>query len=783
MTRTLLVRRRAILVPVLLAGVLTVAAPAHAHNYPVEIDVSSEREIWELFYAEDIDDVDRDRLLDLWDRGVPINSADRIDFYELPGVTRGLARKLVAVRKKQGGYKAITDLMAVLPADVYTQCEPFLRYDDSFDILRELDLTTKVRFMVVTADASDRFSGSLADDVDVEGEYSPSDVTQRSSAVLAAEVNSGKGWDAGVSVLTRQLVSDYDGSDPDGPIISPGNERVVDLDKIYVRGAGDLWEVVLGSHLIGFGLGLTIKDVSKRRLRGIYLPRPPQASDSGGLSGVGAPLGIAAMVRTKEAGPGWLTGHVFASRTTDDLFQNDFQPNQAVLDRTDADGEEIKLSSSTFRDATSETRAGGALTYSLAKGRLFGVTGWTAESEFNDLPGRSFAQGSHLPPSGRYNAGGAFLNWDLDDVELLAEVTLATASCDERKIAWDGRPAAACEGGQEMSDVGVVGQILYEPTSTVDLFLDGWYYGPKFLNPHGSAPQASAQERLGNRNRNQAGGRLRAKYKPTSDLELRGEAAVWTALEPHVESLFTPDEVSSLPAGVGTPSCARSSKDGQPRDLDPRCEDVTDMKLAGRVTQRLTPSERLMVALDFADESLDDTGRLQDFEDDKGGSRVRAQTRVTTTRLPRTKLELGLLHAWIDRTLRDCPAPGEGGKCARADLAAVEEFDTDLSVFGTARIDTSPGPKVVLTGRLWDYERRESFDGNGNFKTGPQRGETSFVGSVTLNQKLGKRLRLGLRWKFETLLDGRPDAPGATTTTKERQETEHFAKLVLDAKF
>ena len=113
----------------------------------------------------------------------------------------------------------------------------------------------------------------------------------------------------------------------------------------------------------------------------------------------------------------------------------------------------------------------------------------------------------------------------------------------------------------------------------------------------------------------------------------------------------------------------------------------------------------------------------------------------------------------------------------------VEEFDTDLSLFGTLRVDTSPGPKLVLTGRLQDFERSDSFDGNGNFKTGPQRGETTFVGSITANQSVGKTMKVGLRWKFETLLDDRPDAPGATSATKDRQETAHFAKIVFDAKF
>ena len=334
--------------------------------------------------------------------------------------------------------------------------------------------------------------------------------------------------------------------------------------------------------------------------------------------------------------------------------------------------------------------------------------------------------------------------------------------------------------------MGVIGQLLLEPTSTIDITLDAWYYGPQFLNPHGSAPQASAQERAGNRNRNQTGGRVRSKYKPTSDLELRGEAAIWKSLEPHIETLFAPDEVDGLGTGVSTPGCSQFYKDGTARDAgsEPRCKDVTDMKVAFRATQKLGSAERLMAAVDFADESLDDTGRIQDFEDEKGGSRMRAQSRLTTTRLPRTKLQVGLLHSWIDRTLRSCSDPQEGGlKCSRDELVGVEEFDSDLSFFGTARFDATPGPKIVLTGRYWDYERSDSFDGNGNFKIGPQRGETSFVGSITARQKIGKRMAVGLRWKFETLLDDRPDAPGATSTTKERQETSHFAKIVFDAKF
>ena len=45
------------------AALSFLATPAHAYIYPLAINVGSEREIWELFYNEDIDDLAEDGVV------------------------------------------------------------------------------------------------------------------------------------------------------------------------------------------------------------------------------------------------------------------------------------------------------------------------------------------------------------------------------------------------------------------------------------------------------------------------------------------------------------------------------------------------------------------------------------------------------------------------------------------------------------------------------------------------------------------------------------------------
>ena len=69
---------------------------------------------------------------------------------------------------------------------------------------------------------------------------------------------------------------------------------------------------------------------------------------------------------------------------------------------------------------------------------------------------------------------------------------------------------------------------------------------------------------------------------------------MWKALEPHVDTAFLPEEIAALPTGVSTPGCARSSKDGDVKELDPVCEDPTDMKVALRSTAKVSDREKVM---------------------------------------------------------------------------------------------------------------------------------------------------------------------------------------------
>jgi hypothetical protein len=118
---------RGILALALGLGVLLLARPALAYEYPVPIYVSNEDDILELYFAQDITEEEQNQLLKLLQEPIELNSATREDIYNLPGITWSMADAIIA-RRKTTPFRRLNDVKRVpgVSADIIMQIKSFV---------------------------------------------------------------------------------------------------------------------------------------------------------------------------------------------------------------------------------------------------------------------------------------------------------------------------------------------------------------------------------------------------------------------------------------------------------------------------------------------------------------------------------------------------------------------------------------------------------------------------------------------------------------------------------
>ena len=703
--------RQALRLVAALVALAGLPAPAAAYVYPTEIDVSSDRDIWELFYNEDIDDVDRDRLLDLWDRGVDPNRAGVDELYELPGVTKAMAEAIVELREKKGPFSDADDLEPALPDDVLEQAEPFLRlagverpwFPGAKGDLKLVGVWGKTNRSV--------YGGPTAETAtQEEGADSAFETSQAVNGYLRARAEVGEMISAGVVVSWRERLdrpesgevaepADARKSSPSYSFLSkePGDQAV--LDHVYVKVATTTWEVLAGSYRAGFGQGLAFNTSGRRSPHGFYDNLVMNADEDGAKVRVTErEFGLAGRYRKLDVGPGWLDLTAFGSYAQRDLDQYSFSPNtiiqidaegEQVLD----DGEPVTLAHQRLADGLQETVGGANVTMRLSKRTHFGLTGWAgtaaAAVETDDRFPATFKQNSEFPAKGAFGAAGldGAVGWEWLDVGV--EVAAARAACDEVPAEWPEGfvPGTLCGGERDVqrAAVAAVASVWGDPVEWLDGQLDLWYYPKDYLNPHSAAVGGSGTF-LGNGKRNQAGGSARFAVKPMPLVKLRAAGAVWKKLEADPALELTKDQVVTVLSPLDLPDCARYTRGrwsdsagaypGDERDSVPAtCRATANADLRLRAEVKPTALERVAVEWSWRDKDLGRSGDPMEvyagdggadklpveidgasyaFDPDSAGTRQHVKLKVASARLPKTKLDVEALYRWYDRALWGC---------------------------------------------------------------------------------------------------------------------------------
>jgi len=831
-------------------AVLAWGATARGYVYPLEIDVSGEQDIWELFYNEDIDDVDRDRLLELWDRGVDPNRAGADDLYELPGVTKAMAAAVVELREAEGPFSDVEDLTAVLPADVFEQAEPFLRLAGEGKPWLS-GVTGKVKLVTVAGRSNrgvEAFAEKGAEDQTREG-------STRVNGYLQARAEIGERWDVGVLAAWRER-NDAPEERPttateEPTFLSPAPTSFAVLDHAFVRRRTKRWEVLLGSYRAGFGRGLTFNTSGRRKPHGFYDNLVVHADEDGAKVRVTPrELGVAARHKRLDLGPGWLDLTAFGSWALRDVYQYDYNPN-LILHTVDGDvlrdhdKEEVKLGYQRIAWGMQERLGGANLTYRLSKRSHVGLTGWAGDAavRIDSVVEPGFAPSSNLPVRGGFGAVGLDGSSGIGWLDVAGEVALAWASCDVIPADWTdvqayvlAHPGELCGGDPHAVRMAPGGTVTLwaDPATWLDGQLDLWYYTADYANPHAAAPMASSETLLGNRNRNQTGGRLRGAYKPWTWLSFAGDAALWRHLEYHPAIAMTKDEAGKVPSWDDVPDCSRYTRSGTDRfgtggsGIEHTCRPTMDAEVRLRVDAKPTARERVGVEWKWHDEDLDRPAAQGDDDPDAhfdeeapfeegfakykttrptAGTKQHLKLRFSSDRLPRTKLRLEGIYRWYDKALYGCRAerltdekkevsflPGlspdhRPTRYRCDDRFMYDEVENDLSLSLHARTDLSPGPKLIGRLRYLDERRFQGehgdFNSDGYVYSADMRGETSLDGYVQAEQKVGKDLTVALRYRVIYSLDRKDslENPEVSAQSYHRFNPQQSVLLRLETRF
>jgi hypothetical protein len=528
-----------------LAVALAASTTAIANPYEAFIDIETEEDLYDLFAAQQITEETFEVLLDLYHRGVDLNTAGRAELYSLPNLTYDDVDAILAYRSEQGFIRDPAELVAarVITDDQLLSIAAFLLVRDPFAG------RTAVRGVVR---GQTRFT--IGDD-------------RAPPFALMTRVLIGRDLAVGAAVVVTRL-------SPSGVAYDPNRDALlVDapavrarLPKIYVAYQTDDVDAIAGSYRIGFAQRLTFDNSSDYTPNGIYrddqlfredglarscrlsrgeLDASPCADDfhyvtpdyrwRDGL------FGVAAGLKHLAIGDGWAQLHGWGSYQPRSIYQYQLYDAGRCDDPRDddaagcaapdvfirPDGDRLtpapKLSYSTLPDMYAEALVGGNATYFLSRRNYVGVTGYGATVRWlvDDAPGGDddlrldFQEWAQRPMGGAFGAGGLAASVGMGRLDLGGEVAHSFDSMA------DGRGAASGGGGP-----GAIARATWTEPGAHETELSVRYYDVNFVNPY-ARPIAAPDQFEGQRARDELG--VRAKFTgELGRLRLRSFADLWT---------------------------------------------------------------------------------------------------------------------------------------------------------------------------------------------------------------------------------------------------------------
>lgn len=526
--------RRALLLAFSLSPSLALAI-----EYEVPIDVDDEEGLYELAATDQIEPETLEALIELYQRGVDLNRADRAELYALPNLSYAEVDAILAYRGQAGW---IADPAELVDAGV----------------LERGKLESIAAFLVINA------PGRLSADGWIKGQTRMSQVRDGGAYVgdrgapasaLQARLTTARHLTLGLAgTLTRTRLGDvrYDPT-RDALSVEAPSDRVA-LPKLYARWDTPGWGAIVGTYRIGFGQRLTFDNtrlyspngfvpddqllrttdltIGCKELAGELgeAPCDPEIRITPDYRWQDGMLGAAATAKRVPLGAAELQATGFVSYQPRDVYQYELYDPSQCADPTQDDLPECaspavyarqddilaptsRWAYSTLPDMFAETTVGGNLGVEVGRRDRVGLTAYTSSIDF--LPegiALDFQEWSRFPRGGRFGAVGVDGAVGVGPVDLFAEVTRS----------FDAIPEAQGGGG----GFGGITRAVISPRKRDELELSLRWYGEGFANPSARAIAASDVVN-GLRARDERGARLRYGGTFAKRLSLRAIVDLW----------------------------------------------------------------------------------------------------------------------------------------------------------------------------------------------------------------------------------------------------------------
>jgi hypothetical protein len=516
--------------------VLAVATTANANVYEVFVDIETEEDLYDLQAAGQISDETLETLIELYQRGVDLNTATRNELYNLPNLSYPEVDSILDYRKEVG---FISDPINLVAANV----------------LDERKLLAIAPFLLIR----DRKGGFEAHGfARYQVRWSAED-DRTPPMAIQTRVNTLKHLTVGVAgTLTNNRIST--------PVADPNRDGLsatapatrFNLPKFYAFYDAPKYAVMAGSYRIGFGQRLTFDASSQYQPNGIYLDDElfrdtdlvRKCKESAGelevspCTGVAGDIyvtpdfrwsdrlmGVAAGLKAQRVGKGTLQAYGFGSYKNKSIYQyelynkeicedprNDDDPNCSAPDvfvtRDDPLEPTSRLSFVSLPNMFTETLAGGNITYSFNRRTKLGLTGYGADINFlTDGIELDFQEWSRFPYGGPFGAVGMNGQMGFGTTDVFVEVA---RSFDSMLDDGNGGFGALARSVTTIDTHEVEGSLRY--------------YDKKFANPY-ARPIAAPDTFDGLRARDEVGGRVRYTGKISKRWNLRANMDLWTAPE------------------------------------------------------------------------------------------------------------------------------------------------------------------------------------------------------------------------------------------------------------
>lgn len=521
-------------VALILAAAIVLPRAAAAHPYETFINVDDEEDLYDLHATGQIDDSTLAELVEVMQRGVDLNKADREELYSLPNLTYDEVDAILAYRTTAGWIRDPIDLVVN-------------------GVLSQEKLEAIAGFLVVSSQTQPLFATDGW--IRSQTRWTVSDNDSTPPVALQARISTLEHLTVGMaSTLSRNRISDVVYDPTRGALSARPADTQVHVPKLYARWEGDKWGAIAGTYRIGFGQRLTFDNTSLYTPNGFVvddqlyrddylvtackesageLPTSPCTGPAGdeyttpdyrwrdGL------LGAAIGMHDVPVGSGTLQSYGFFSYQPRSIYQyelydkdtcddprNDDDPACAAptVYRRGADPLDptTRFSYETLPDMYAEMTAGGNVSYQTGRRSHIGVTGYGSSVNWLtrgiDLDFQEWSRYPYGGPFGAVGADGA-IGFGMND--LFGEVTRS----------FDSTPGG---GGGFAGIVRLVTTLAHHN----ELETSVRYYDTDFKNPY-ARPIAAADELEGSRARDEEGVRLRYTALFDKRLALRAMADGW----------------------------------------------------------------------------------------------------------------------------------------------------------------------------------------------------------------------------------------------------------------